>query len=434
MSAMDVKRDPAILKRKKIRQAVLLGLGAVVVIGISIAVSRLQPAAPSVPGETLWFGTVKRGPMVREVRGPGTLVPDEIKWVTSTASGRVERIVLRPGAQVKPGTVILELVNPDLQQAVKNAEIDWKTAQATLANQRAQVATTRLQQQMTVSNAESDLKIAQSDLEANKQLASQGIVPDLVIRQKQATVDRATNALELARRQLASAIENEASQLAPNEAAVNQRRAAFEQAQRQLGDLQVKSNMSGQLQLINVEEGQQVGPGTNLARVSDPTRLKAVVRISETQTKDLAIGQPADIDTRNGHVKGVVSRIDPASAGGTVGVDVTLEGALPPGARPDLSVDGVIELERLPNVLFVESPTFGQENATITLFRMSADAAEATRAPLKLGRRSVLFVEVVEGLREGDTVVLSDMSQDDLYDRIRCVGSSCRPSTPGPVR
>jgi HlyD family secretion protein len=425
---MDVKRDPAILRKKKIRQAILAGIGVVAVVAISVAVSRLKPAAPSVPGETLWFDTVKRGDIMREVRGAGTLVPEEIRWIPATTSGRVEQIVLRPGAQVKVGTLILILSNPDLQQQVKAAELDWKSAQAQLANQRATLNTTRMQQTMAVSNAESDLKVAKSDLDANEQLGKQGLVADLTVKQKQATVDRAKNALELAQKQLASAIENEQSQIAPAEAVVNQRRATYDQLQRQMSDLEVKSPMSGQLQLVSVERGQQVGPGTNLVRVSDPTKLKAEIRISETQTPDLRIGQPADVDTRNGHVKGVVSRIDPSSVGGTVGVDVTLDGPLPAGARPDLSVDGTIQLENLQNVLYVQSPAFGQENASIGLFKMSKDATEAGRTTVKLGKRSVQFVEIREGLVEGDTVILSDMSQYDAYDRIRCAGSNCRAS------
>ena len=285
-------------------------------------------------------------------------------------------------------------------------------------NQRAQLNTARVQQTMSVANAESDYNVALSDLEGNKQLNAQGIIAEAQIKQKQATVDRAKNALELAKKTLQNAIETESSQMAPLEASVNQRRAQYDQLLRQLDDLKVKSPMNGQLQLVQVERGQQVASGGNLARVSDPTRLKAEIRISETQTRDLAIGLPADVDTRNGHVKGHVSRIDPASQGGTVGVDVTLESALPAGARPDLSVDGTIELERLQNVLFVENPSFGQENGAVSLFKVGPDS-EAVRTPVKLGRRSVQFVEIVEGLREGDRVVLSDMSQYDAFDRIR---------------
>lgn len=415
---MDTPRDPAILKRKQRRRWMAGAATAVAVIGLSVAVSRLEPALPSVTESTIWIRAVQRGPMVREIRGTGTLVPEEIRWIASTTAGRVERIVLRPGAQVEPGTVILELSNPDLVQSVRSAEMDWRTAEAQLANQKAGLATSRFQQQSQLVDAESAHQLAQADLDLNKSLAESGLVADFALKQKQALVDQARNRAELARRQLASMIENESLQLAPAEATVNQRRAEFERLQRQLGDLNVKSTMTGLLQLIAVEVGAQVGAGTNLARVSDPTRLKAEVRVSETQTRDLAIGQVASVNTRNGIVPGRVSRIDPASQGGTVGVDVTLDGDLPPGARPDLNVDATIELERLTDVLFVESPTFGQENSTISLFK-ELPGRELVRTPVKIGRRSVQFVEVVEGLAEGDRVVLSDMSQYDAFDRLR---------------
>jgi HlyD family secretion protein len=293
-----------------------------------------------------------------------------------------------------------------------------QTALANLANQRATVSNARLTQEANIVDVESAHEVALVDLQTNQDLAETGLVSRFTVRQKQAAVDRAKNQLELAKKQLASSIETAASQLAPTEAAVNQRKAEVDRLRRQLDDLRVKSTMSGQLQLISVEVGASVAPGAQLARVSDPTRLKAVVRISETQTRDLAIGQLADIDTRNGHVKGKVSRIDPASSQGTVGVDVTLEGPLPAGARPDLGIDGTIELERLTNVLYVESPAFGQENSTISLFKV-LPTREAVRTPVKIGRRSVQFVEVVEGLVEGERVVLSDMSQYDSFDRLR---------------
>jgi HlyD family secretion protein len=415
---MDLERDPAILKRKKRRQVALASIAGLAVLSLTVVVSRLEPALPSVTESTLWFGTAKRGPMVRQVRGSGTLVPEEIRWITATASGRVDRIVLQPGARVEPGTVILELSNPDLRQQVRNAELDWQTAQAQLANQRATLANTRLAQQSSLVDAESGYKLAQTDLELNRSLAEKGLVAEFTIRQKQAAVDQMKNRLELAKRQLVNAEANESAQLAPAEAAVNQRRAEFDRVSRQLAELEVRSTMSGLLQAVMVEVGQQVGPGTNLVRVSDPARLKAEIRVAETQTKDLAIGQIADVDTRNGHVAGRVSRIDPASQNGTVGVDITLDGALPAGARPDLSVDATIELERLTNVLFVESPAFGQENGTISLFKMTA-AREAARTAVKIGRQSVQFVEVVQGLAEGDRVILSDMSQYDAVDRVR---------------
>jgi len=418
---MDLQRDPAILQRKKRRQMILGAVAAVVVIGLSVAVSRLEPAAPSIANAdtTLWYGTVKRGPMVREVRGSGNLTPEEIRWIPASASGRVERIVLQPGAAVTAGTVIIELSNPDLQQSVRNAEMDWKTALAQLDNQRANLVNARLTQEAAVSDAEGAYQVAVSDLDMHQRLFdSGGLVPAFQVKQKQVVRDQAKNRWEVAKRQLATSLDTTASQLAPSEASVNQRKAEFDRLARQLADLHVTATMAGQLQLINVEVGQQVGLGTNLARVSDPTRLKAEIRISETQTRDLRIGQNADVDTRSGHVKGHVSRIDPASKNGTVGVDVTLAGALPAGARPDLGVDGTIELERLTNVLYMESPSFGQEQSTITVFKV-LPTREAVRVQVKVGRRSVQFIEVIEGLVEGDRVVLSDMAQYDGFDKVR---------------
>ena len=428
--AMDVKRDPAILKRKKIRRAILGGLAILAIIAISVAVSRLRPAAPGVSATTLWFGTVKRGPLVREVHGAGTLVPEDIRWIPATTAGRVEDIILRPGAIVKPGTVILTLSNPDLVMQANNAELQWKASVAQLETARANLRSGRLTQQAAVADAESQLKVNQATLDANKQLKEQGIVAELTVKQMQAAVEQAQSRLDLAKESLRIAIENEQAQIAPQEATANQQKANFETFERQLGDLQVKSTMSGVLQVIPVERGQQVAQGANLARVADPTTLKATVRISETTTKDLAIGQQADIDTRSGHIPGHVTRIDPNSTNGTVGVDVSLDGPLPAGARPDLSVDGVIELERLENVLQVERPAFGQENQTVGLFKLlSTDGGkimagqeaghEATQTPVKLGKASVQFIEVLEGLQEGDRVFLSDMSQYDGFNRIK---------------
>lgn len=417
---MDVQRDPAILKRKRRRQVIAGIIAGIAVIGVSVGVSRLGPAVPSIADSrsVLYYGTVKRGPMVREVRGAGTLIPEEIRWIPATTSGRVDRIVLQPGAEVRPGTVILELTNPDLQQSARSAEMDWKTAMAQLANQKVTLTNDQLARESAIVDFESSYEVALADLQAHQSLAVDGLVSRFAVQTKQAAVNQAKNRLELARKQLASAVATADSQLAPAEASVNQKAAEFERLSRQVADLSVKSTMSGQLQLINVEVGQQVGPGTNLARVSDPTRLKAEIRISETQTKDLAIGQAADIDTRSSHVKGHVSRIDPASSGGTVGVDVTLDGALPSVARPALGVDGTIELERLTNVLYVESPAFGQEQSTISLFKV-LPTRDAVRTPVKVGRRSVQFIEVVDGLKEGDMVVLSDMSQYDAFDNVK---------------
>ncbi len=416
--AMDVQRDPAILKRKKRRQAMLAGLGVVALIAISVWVMNLEPAAPTVDANAAWTGKVVRGSMVREVRGSGTLVPEDIRWITATTSGRVERILLRPGAMVTADTVILELSNPDLQQGARTAELAWRSAEAALLNRRADLSTQRLQLEMAVANAQSDLEQQELQYEADLQLNKEGIVAALQLRRSQANVDRAKNALALEQKRLQLSREGEASQIAQQEAEVTRTRAAYELQARNVADLRVKAGMSGVLQVVPVERGQQVGAGSNIARVADPTRLKAEIRVSETQTRDVRVGQVAEIDTRNGKVRGFVSRIDPAAQGGTVGVDVTLEGELPQGARPDLSIDGVIELERLENVLKVQRPSFGQDNALVQLYRVGV-GGEAVRVSVRLGRSSVSEMEIVEGLNEGDEVILSDMSAYDAFDRVR---------------
>jgi HlyD family secretion protein len=381
-------------------------------------VARLKPAAPSVDRATVWVETVKRGSMVRQVRGSGTLVPEEIRWIPATTQGRVERILLRPGAQVTPDTVILELSNPELQQSVKEAQLDYQSAQAAYQNRKAELESQLLSQQAAVAGIEAQYKQAALDLEANEQLQKDGLVSALTLKQKQSQASELKNRLEIEQKRLEMTRVGIASQVAPQEAEVSNRRAAYELRVRQLDDLRVKAGMTGVLQLVPVEVGAQVGPGTNLCRVADPTNLKAELRIAETQTKDIAIGQYAEVDTRNGVVKGKVSRIDPASQNGTVGVDVILEGALPPGARPDLSVDGTIRLEELNNVIYVGRPAFGQENSTVGLFKVGADG-EAVRTNVKLGRSSVNTIEVLEGLQPGDQVILSDMSSWDEYQRIR---------------
>ena len=416
--AMDVKRDPAILKAKKRRQIILAAVGLVVLIGVSAWVMKLEPAAPTVDGNAAWTGKVIRGPLIREVKGSGTLVPEDIRWITATTAGRVERIVLQPGAIVKPDSVIVELSNPDLVQGVLAAELSWKSADAALANRKAQLSTDRLQLETAVADSKSDLEQAQLALAADEELFKGGLLGALQLKQRQATVARAQNALQLNEKRLANNRESEKSQIAPQETDVAQRKAAYELQVRNLADLKVRAGMNGVLSVVPVEVGQQVGGGANVARVSDPSRLKANIRVSETQTRDVRLGQSAEVDTRTGKVKGIVARIDPSAQNGTVGVDITLQGALPQGARPDLSVDGTIELERLDNVLKVQRPSFSQDNSPIQLYRVGANG-EAVRVRVQLGVSSVAEVQIIEGLNEGDEVVLSDMAAYDAFDRVR---------------
>jgi HlyD family secretion protein len=417
---VDIAR-PSQARKKKIRRILYISAAVIVVAGISLGVSRLKPAAPTVDRAVVWIDAVKKGSMLRQVRGSGTLVPEDIRWINTQSSGRVERIVLRPGAQVTPDTVILELTNPQLEQAVRDAELAYRSAQAAFQNRKAELQSALLSQEATVANIESQSKQADLDLQANETLFKEQLISQLTLQQKRSLSGDLKNRLTVEQRRLQITREGINSQLAPQEAEVNQRKAAWELRQRELGDLKVKAGMSGTLQSVPVERGQQVGPGINLARVANPSNLKAELRIAETQTKDIRIGQYAEVDTRNGIVKGKVSRIDPSSVGGTVGVDVIMDGPLPPGSRPDLSVDGTIQLERLDNITYVGRPAFGQENSTVTIFKVQPNG-EALATKVKLGRASVNTIEVIEGLNPGDQVILSDMSQFDAFDRVQLKG------------
>jgi len=421
---VDIARPPSVIRKKKIRRAIYGAIALVIVAGITVGVSRLKPAAPSVDRATVWVDTVKRGQMLREVRGSGTLVPEDIRWISATTAGRVERIVLRAGAVVEPNTVILELSSPDVEQAHREAQLAYQSALAAYENRKADLQSQLLTQESNLATIVSNYNQAKLDLEANKLLEKDGLVSALLVKQKQGQVDDLSNRKDVESKRLEISKAGIKSQLAPQEADIAQRKAAADLQARRLDDLKVKAGMHGVLQCVcsnpttQVERGAQVNPGSNLARVANPSMLKAELRIAETQTKDIRIGQYAEVDTRNGVVKGKVARIDPASSNGTVGVDITLEGELPPGSRPDLSVDGKVRLEELNNIIYVGRPAFGQENSSVSLFKVGADG-EAVRTTVKLGRSSVNTIEIVEGLQPGDQVILSDMSTYDEYQRVR---------------
>ena len=415
---VDIARSPEVKRKKKIRRIIYGGVALLAIVLITVGVSRLRPAAPSVDRATVWVDTVKRGPMIRQVRGSGILTPENIRWIPATTSGRVEKLVLRPGAQVTPTSVILEMSNPDLQQQVMDAQLAFKSAEAAYENKKADLQSQLLNQEAGVTTLQSQSNQASTTLAANEELYKEKLISELQLKQFRATDTDLKNQLMVARQRLEISKAGMKSQLAPQEAEVNQRKATLDLRHRQLDDLKVKAGMTGVLQVLPVEVGAQVQAGANVARVADPTVLKAELRIAETQTKDIKIGQEAEVDTRNGVVAGKVSRIDPASSNGTVGVDVTLEGALPPGARPDLSVDGTVRLQKLDDVIFVGRPAFGQEESTITLFKLQPDG-EAHRTKVVLGRSSVNTIEIREGLQPGDQVVLSDMSAYDQFDRVR---------------
>jgi HlyD family secretion protein len=418
---MDIAR-PNAAKDKRKKRIIYAAVAAVVLIAITVGLSRLKPAAPTVERNLVWIDTVKRGPMVRQVRGLGTLVPEEIRWIAARTQGRVDKIVIRPGALVEPGTLILELRNPDVVSAAANANSQLAAAEAQLANLRTQLESQLLGSEASAARAKSNFETTKLQSDVKEQLFRDGLVSELELKLAQATAaDGATsNAIE--QKRYAFAKDSIKPQLAVQEAEVERLRSNASLRQEELEALKVRAPMSGVLSALPVEVGAQVQPGTNIARVADPSKLKAEIRIAETQAKDIAIGQISLIDTRNGIVEGRVARIDPAVQNGTVLVDVTLVNELPRGARPDLSVDGTIELERLNDVIFVGRPAFGQEKSIVGIFKANGDkltSTEATRVQVQLGRSSVNTIEILNGLQPGEWVILSDTSPYDSNERIR---------------
>jgi len=417
-SGMDIAR-PHIAKQKRRRRILFASGGALALIVITVALSHLKPAIPSVDRSTVWIDTVKRGPMVREVRGLGTLVPEEIRWIPANTEGRVEKIVVRPGTQVKGDTVILELSSPELEQAAHDAESKLKAAEAEFTTLQAKLQRDLLDQESTTARVHSELEQARMESETNEQLKKNGLVAELQYKTAQVKAAELANRDAIEQKRLNFARDSIEPQLASKQAEVDQVKAAAQLKLDQVKALHVKAGMNGVLQQLPVDVGQRVKIGDNLARVADPTKLKAEIKIAETQAKDIQIGEKATIDTRNGVVTGHVTRVDPAVEQGTVKVDAQIDGELPRGARPDLTIDGTIELERLDDVIYVGRPAFGQENNTVGIFKLVSGSSEAVRTPVKLGRSSVNSIEIVNGLQPGDQVILSDTSAWDAHERIR---------------
>jgi HlyD family secretion protein len=410
---------PSNPRAKAIRRTVY-GMGAFVLLGgATLGLSRLRPAPPSVDRATVWVDTVKRGPMRREVRGLGTLVPEEIRWIPAQTEGRVDRIVMRPGAVVKLDTIILELSNPELQRDVLDAQFQLKAAEADYASLKVQVNSELLNQKVVEAEIESAYKQAKLQTEVDEQLHQQGLTAEVITKLSRAKAEQLAIQAQLENERTRISADSAKARLASQQARVEQQRALYELRRSQLDALRVRAGISGVLQLIPVEVGARVAPGANLARVADPTKLKAEIKIPETQAKDVQIGLKASIDTRNGVIAGRVARVDPAVQNGTVTVDVALDDVLPPGARPDLSVEGTIEIENLDDILYVGRPVFGQSDSAVGIFKLTDDDREAMRVNVKLGRSSVNTIEVVEGLSVGDKVILSDMSAWDDFDRVR---------------
>ena len=416
---MDIKRPPKSKIKKRIRVGVLVIVTAAAIGGITYGLTKLKPAAPTVDRSTNVIDTVKRGEMLRQVRGNGTLVPQVTRWVPAPADGRVEKILVQAGVEVRPDQVIVELSNPQMEQLAVDADFQVKAAEADEQNLKVRLESDNMAQQSTIASINAEYSQAKLQQDSDESLGKQGLVPELTLKISRVHVLDIANRLRVEQQRLTISAQSTKAQLNAQRSKVDQLRAMARLKRDQLNALKVRAGTGGVLQIVSVQVGQQVTPGLNIARVADPASLKAELKIAETQIKDVKIGQPVEVDTRNGVIQGKVSRIDPAAREGTFVVDALLIGPLPASARPDLSVDGTIELERLKDVLYVGRPAFGQGQSTVSMFRVTPDGQEALRTPVVLGRSSVSTVEIVNGLKEGEQVILSDTSQWDNYNRIR---------------
>ena len=416
---MDIKRPAKSKLKKRIRNGVLIVIGLVAIGGITVGLTKLKPAAPTLDRSTAVIDTVKRGQMLVKVRGNGTLVPQLTRWVPAPAEGRLEKILVEPGVEVSTDTVIFELTNPQMEQQAIDADFQMKAAQADLDNLRVRLESEGMTQQSAIASINAEYSQAKMQLETDEILGKQGLVPLILLKVARVRVQDLANRLKVEQQRLVISSKATKAQMNAQQARIQQLSALAGLRKGQVDALKVRAGTNGVLQQVSVQVGQQVTPGFNMARVADPASLKAELRIAETQIKDVKIGQPVEVDTRNGIIQARVSRIDPAAREGTFVVDAELIGPLPTSARPDLSVDGTIELARLDNVLNVGRPAFGQGQQTVGMFKLSADGQEATRTQVALGRNSVSTIEIVSGLREGDQVILSDTSAWDNYNHIR---------------
>lgn len=417
---MDIVRDESYKKKKRQKQ-ILATVGAVVALAaITFIISGLKPAAPSVEYATIWPDTVKRGSMLRQVHGIGSLVPipEDIRLIPAETDVRVERIIQLPGATVEPDTIIMELSNPQVQQEAVSADLDVKSAEAEYHNTKAKVDSDLLTIRAAAATVEADYENAKRDLEQKSELNKIGVVSASEVKIAQAKAKELATRYQIEQDRIAESTKAVDTQLEVQRATIDSKRAMAQLKHRQLDALRVRAGIPGQLAEVPVQVGQRAAQGTILAKVVQPDHLKAELKIPETQAKDIVKDQQAEIDTHNGVVSGTVERIDPSVLNGTVTVDVKLSGPPPRGSRPELSVDGTITLEKLDNVLYVGRPAFGQEKSTVKMFKIEPDGKSAIRTPVELGRSSVTTIEIVRGLKEGDTVILSDMSRWDNVDRI----------------
>ena len=415
---MDIPRESAIHARR-IRRLIYLAVGLLVIGSVTFGLSRLKPAAPSVDKATVWVDTVKRGPMLLQVRGLGSLVPEEILWIPAVTDGRVARRFILPGTPVKADTLIFELSNPELEQAALDAEWQLKAGQEQYKSLKAQLDSQLLDQKAAAVTVQSEYTEAKLNADRDVELAHRGLGSELNAKVTRARAEALATRSDIEKQRITVTAASVKAQLDAQQARVEQLQALYQLKKSQLDSLRVRAGADGMLQELEVEVGQQVSAGAPLAKVTQPTKLKAQLKIPETQAKDMQIGQPASIDTRNGIIPGHVMRVDPAVLNGTVTVDVILDGPLPKGARPDLSVEGTIELENLADVIYVGRPAFGQPSSTVGIFKLDGNGNGASRVPVKLGRASVNAAEILSGLQPGDKVVLSDMLAWDAFNRIR---------------
>jgi HlyD family secretion protein len=419
---MDYQRTSE-AKKRRILRAIYGTAGLFAVAAVTVGLSRLKPAAPAVPISSVWTNAVKRGSIVIEVRGTGSLVPVEMRWVRTMNDGRVEKILVMPGTAVRADTVLVELSNPTLAQAALDAEWSAQAAEAELQNLRVQLESQRLTQEAAAASLKHQWTEAELEAQADEELSKAGLVPKLVLKKSRAKADELKNRYAIEGKRLAISDDSTKAQIAVQQARVQQFQAAAKLNQQLVDSLKIRAGIDGVLQSLGdkdpLQVGQQLRQGENVARVTDPTRLKAEIRIPETQAKDIQIGQPAAVDTRNGVIQGEVVRIDPAVQNGTVRVDICLKGQLPKGARPDLSVEGTVQLERLDDAVYVGRPVHGQADSTIRLFKLAPGGREAIKVPVKIGRSSINHVQILQGLEPGDQVIISDMSSWDEHDRIR---------------
>ncbi len=414
---MDIAR-PEVKRQKRIRRYIYIGAALLVIVVVTAALSRLKPAAPSVDRSTIWTDTVKRGPMLREVRGLGTLVPETVWVIPAATEGRVEKRYLLPGTPVKANTVILDLSNPQLQQEALDAEYQMKGAQASYEQTKAQLQNQLMDKRTQAASVSSQYRTAEMTKDADERLGKLGLKAELDVKTAEVQAEELAKENDLAQQEVQTFTDSITPQLAVQQANIDQKRALYALKKSQVEQLHVRAGVDGILQGLDVDVGQQVTAGAALAKVSQPTQLKASLQIAETQAKDIQIGQKASVDTHNGIIPGHVMRIDPSVANGTRTVDVKLDGALPKGAVPDLSVEGTIEIERLADVLYVGRPVHGDADSTVGLFKVTDGGSEAVRVPVEIGSESVNTVEIRKGLNVGDIVILSDMSADDNYDRV----------------